>query len=1048
MPASIGLSSVIIPDEIAEGWQETVNLLAEILGVPAALIMKVEAPYIEVFSASDSSGNPYKVGDRENLAGLYCERVFQTKQELLVPDALADPEWDQNPDIKHGMISYLGYPLLWPNQEMFGAICVLDNQKNPYTASQINLLQEFKGLIEAHLGLLYQKHELVSLVDMHKQAEEELRQLKEFHESIVQNVMEGIVVQNKEGYLTFVNAAAEKLLGYTPQEMIGMFWTELIPTDQRAIVEAADMRRTHGEADRYELYALHKDGHRIPVLISGSPLFDEQGGFNGTLAVFTDITASNQAEKDLKESEERFRSLSEATFEGIFIHDEGTILDVNQAAAELFGYQIDELIGQNVLGLAAPESRETVLSYVQAGYEKPYEAVGLRKDGSTFHGELIGKAFPYQGRTVRVVAVRDITESKRVEEALRESEEKYRTILEEIEDSYFETDITGNFTFFNDSLRRILGYTRDELMGMNNQQYMDEENAKKVYKVFNHVYATGQPTKGFDWELVAKDGSKVFVETSVSLISNSEGAPAGFRGIARDVTERVRAEEERARTANLLRTVADVSKQFNAILDPHQLLKAITPLLQTRFALYLCQIFLLDAETQDLVMQSVSGEAEKQLLAAGNRIPLDSIPSLTARAARDRKAVLVEDTNQEKDFLSNPLLPDTRSELAVPLIAGDTILGVLDFQHHQPNRFTPSDADVFSTLAEHMTTALENARLFEERKQVEQALQESNARYRSLFEDSPISLWEEDLSAVKAYLDQLRASGISDFNAHFNEHPEAVTHCASLVKIIDVNQATIDLYHVKNKAELIERFNLVYSEDEFDGFRDELVTLAKGHTLFEREASEETFSGENMHTVLRVSVAPGYEDTWAKIFVSVIDITERKEAERRLEHMATHDPLTDIPNRILFHDRLRHALAHAKRGDNGLAILFIDLDDFKEVNDQFGHEKGDLTLQVVVERLRGCVRESDTIARLGGDEFTFILENISQPQDAARVAQKILAAMAEPFVMEGSEFTITASIGISIYLDNGEDGETLLKQADAAMYRAKEAGKNNYQFHS
>jgi PAS domain S-box-containing protein len=136
-------------------------------------------------------------------------------------------------------------------------------------------------------------------------------------------------------------------------------------------------------------------------------------------------------------------------------------------------------------------------------------------------------------------------ERKQAEEALRESEERYRTILDNIEEGYFEVDIPGNFTFFNDSLRRVLGYSRDEMMGMNNRQYMDKENAQKIYQAFNQVYTTGEPYRSFDWKIVRKDGTKRFVQSSVSLIRDSKGERIGFRGIVRDITEHKRVEAER-----------------------------------------------------------------------------------------------------------------------------------------------------------------------------------------------------------------------------------------------------------------------------------------------------------------------------------------------------------------------------------------------------------------------------------------------------------------------------------------------------------------------
>jgi len=146
-----------------------------------------------------------------------------------------------------------------------------------------------------------------------------------------------------------------------------------------------------------------------------------------------------------------------------------------------------------------------------------------------------------------VVSMKDITERKRAEEELRESEGKYRNILENIEDGYFEVDLAGNFTFFNPSLCRILGYPREEMPGMNNRVFMDAENAKKVFRAFNKVYVTGIPTRGFEWETIRKDGARTYLEVSVSLVARPGEKPTGFRGIARDVTERKQAEEERER---------------------------------------------------------------------------------------------------------------------------------------------------------------------------------------------------------------------------------------------------------------------------------------------------------------------------------------------------------------------------------------------------------------------------------------------------------------------------------------------------------------------
>jgi len=174
----------------------------------------------------------------------------------------------------------------------------------------------------------------------------------------------------------------------------------------------------------------------------------------------------------------------------------------------------------------------------------------------------------------------------------------------------------------------------------------------------------------------------------------------------------------------------------------------------------------------------------------------------------------------------------------------------------------------------------------------------------------------------------------------------------------------------------------------------------------------------------------------------------RQKAEERVRRLAHYDELTGLPNRTMFNERVSHALTRALRTARTLAILFIDLDRFKNINDTLGHEAGDRVLKEVADRLRGCLRESDTVGRLGGDEFVVLIEEPPRPVNAALVAQKILAAMGTPFLVQAQEFHITASIGISTYPDDAADMQTLMKDADIAMYRAKEQGKNNFQFYS
>ena len=178
------------------------------------------------------------------------------------------------------------------------------------------------------------------------------------------------------------------------------------------------------------------------------------------------------------------------------------------------------------------------------------------------------------------------------------------------------------------------------------------------------------------------------------------------------------------------------------------------------------------------------------------------------------------------------------------------------------------------------------------------------------------------------------------------------------------------------------------------------------------------------------------------------DITEHKQAEEKLRYQAYHDPLTDLPNRLMYTEHLDMALPQAQRREQLCGVMMLDLDHFKNINDTFGHDFGDKLLINVAQRLRECIRKEDTLARMGGDEFTFLLSLVDDVKDIARVAEKILASFAQPTTIDGKDLFVTPSIGISLFPNDGKDAETLLKNADAAMYRAKEGGRNAYQFYT
>jgi diguanylate cyclase (GGDEF)-like protein/PAS domain S-box-containing protein len=289
----------------------------------------------------------------------------------------------------------------------------------------------------------------------------------------------------------------------------------------------------------------------------------------------------------------------------------------------------------------------------------------------------------------------------------------------------------------------------------------------------------------------------------------------------------------------------------------------------------------------------------------------------------------------------------------------------------------------------------------------EAALRESENRYRLLFEQNAAGVCVTSMDGV-----------IRDCNATF----------AAML------ETTRDLL----LGEDIANFYATHGE------AGEIASLLRGvGTLNSVEVELRRESGKPLW-VLQNVVLVG-DSLTGVIHATVVDISDRKRAEEQIEFHAYHDVLTALPNRKLFTDRLRHALGRAKRTGKALGVMFIDIDHFKTINDTLGHTAGDELLLEMARRLRACVREEDTVARLGGDEFTIILAELRYPEDALNVAQKVLETVQVPLTIGGMPIVVTASVGISLYPDDGADPEALLRNADSAMYRAKEAGRNTYQ---
>lgn len=221
-----------------------------------------------------------------------------------------------------------------------------------------------------------------------------------------------------------------------------------------------------------------------------------------------------------------------------------------------------------------------------------------------------------------------------------------------------------------------------------------------------------------------------------------------------------------------------------------------------------------------------------------------------------------------------------------------------------------------------------------------------------------------------------------------------------------------------------------------------LVSEAGKEKRFEAHISH----ADGHQRVITCSLLPLKEgDRVIGIAGTAVDITERKAAEQRIEHLAYHDPLTNLPNRRLLNDRLTMAMSQAQRDGRMVAVLFVDLDRFKSINDSLGHRTGDAVLQELGTRLRAAVRSGDTVARMGGDEFVFLLPSIDRVDEAVTVARKVLDAVRQPFNIEGREFIVTASIGMSFFPNHARDAETLIKQADTALFESKRRASDTFE---
>ncbi len=663
-------------------------------------------------------------------------------------------------------------------------------------------------------------------------------------------------------------------------------------------------------------------------------------------------------------------------------------------------------------------------------------------------------------------AIRYAIERKRAEEALRDSEERYRTVLENIEDGYYEADLAGNITAFNDSMCRISKTPKEQLIGLNNRRYMDLENAKRVYHAFNEVYRTGKPYRAFDWEITRKDGEKASIEASISLRKNASGKPIGFRGILRDITERKRTEEALKESEKGLRVIFESMQAGVLIIDPetHRILDlnpAALKLIGTskeKIIDAICHNYVCPAEkgkcpvtdlnqsieNAERVLLTANGESRQiiktvvPILLGGGRYLLESFVDITDRKRAEE--ALRESENKFRDLAEKSLI-------GVYLVQ-DNVFKYVNARLAELNGYAVED--LIDKKGPKDLVFPEDWPMVEEhtRKRLSGGVESLHFEFRGITKDNRII-------NVEVYGSRTIYKG----------RPAVV---GTMLDITDRKRAEEKLRESEERfRQLAENIREVFYVSEKGSFRYvspaymEIWGRTPHHLYQDPQFFMDTVHPEDKEDVrgswekkVRVEVEqvyrivrpdgsirwikdrsfPIYDDSGETLRVVGIaaDITDLKLGEERLKYLSLHDPLTGLYNRIYFEEEM----SRIERGRHPtVGIVSCDVDGLKLVNDTLGHDQGDRLLVAAAEVIRGCFREGDLVARIGGDEFSVVLPDTTESA-VENACQRIEEAVTNYNAVH-PELPVSISVGSAVSHGAHKSPKDLFKEADNSMYRKK-----------
>ncbi|HEY0140733.1 MAG TPA: EAL domain-containing protein [Thermoanaerobaculia bacterium] len=675
-------------------------------------------------------------------------------------------------------------------------------------------------------------------------------------------------------------------------------------------------------------------------------------------------------EDALRDSERRYRQMFEnnRAVQILLDPNTGQVVDANLAACDYYGYTRDELTSMRIwdINVLGEEGVRRELELARDEKRSYFLFRHMRANGEIRDVEVHSAPVQVGSRTLLYSIIHDVSERKRAELALQQSEEKYRNIFDFASVGIYQSTRDGRIITANATLARMLGYDSvEELLTKNLAQdmYLAAEDRESLIRRFEpQGYASHHELQ---WR--KKDGSPLWVQLNAHGIRSPQGTMY-FEGFVYDITERKRAEESLSAANSQRKAVLDAATRVSIIATDADGTITVFNSGAERMLGYAAEEMigtrsLLDIHVEHELVQHASG------LSAEHRRDVSGFEVLVLRAALEG----VEEHEWTYVRKNGETLTVAVSVTALRAEDG-AITGFL-----------------------HVGTDITARRRAEETLRMQSA-------------------------AMTASMDGI---GILNERLEFIYSNDALARLYGYTRPLDlIAKSLTDLYEPHEQVRFIT--SVVPVVHQRGRWRGEATGVRRDGVNFPQEISLTAIDGGGMVCVVR-------------------DITERTYAEEQIKHLAYHDALTNLPNRLLFKDRLTVALSHAQRDGSHLAVLFLDLDRFKVINDSLGHNIGDQLLQAVAARLQACVRDSDTVARLGGDEFTLLLPRLNRSDDAVPVATKIVEAIRHPFHIEGREFFITTSIGISLFPEDGTDAETLIKNSDTAMYQAKELGRDNYQ---